>query len=337
MSEPLREILAHADALFRRGEYGAAIQHFERVIAGSPEAIPSEAALPALSGLAACWANLGRFNRQAEYAARLLNRARDAGHHFYIGMAALQLAYALGMLDPRNQWPTIRAALEEGLDAAHTLRDRQLRALQLIELAKVAVDVKHDPAETDAWLDEALLSLPLPSEPSNAAIRYRVYRSRARLCQDRGDPGQAWEWARAAVMQAEENGNAHFVQDALVLVAELDQEQGRPADALARAEGSIAEAHTHRWQYTEHQGQAIRAEALLDLKRLSDAGAAARAALDLALDLELREKEVVSLLRLGRVLLALGDPAQARPLLKQAHSLSVQRGYPDHAERAAQM
>ena len=262
----MQMMLIQANALFRRGEYNAANPYFERVIDSARLMQDHEMEMRALSGLAASWGNLGNFPKQAELSTRMLNRARALHQDYYIGDATLHLSYALGSLDPRNYWPTIRKALDEGMAVARTLPDTRLLIFHLIELSKVAVDVRHKPGEVRGWLTEAISLLP-PISLMRTFVLYRVYRTTARLWQDQDAPEAAWKWGQAALEQAKAHGGLHVLHDTNVLVAELDQEQGRPEAALHRAEEIVAASVTHKWRHTRFQGLAVQADALLDLKR----------------------------------------------------------------------
>jgi tetratricopeptide (TPR) repeat protein len=224
--------------LFDEGHYQAALGCFEQAADLARQSGDHSTELYALGNVAACWGNLGDWNKQAEAATRLLARARQIDYQDHQLRAILLLADALAEIDLEGRWHEIRLLLLEGLQTARQLGSDLRIVYHLVRLGGYARRMDEQEAAY-SWLQDALNAL-LPSTENAAFWRSEIYINLSRWAKSHGDRAEALRYAEMAVGAAREDGSPYFVTNAQLNQARIQRWRGERGEALALAEEALA-------------------------------------------------------------------------------------------------
>ena len=244
------------------------------------------------------------------------------------------LGMALERLDLRCRWGELKPLLLEAFDIAtrFDVGHNNYWVVQNQETLGICAARMKEFDRAQEWLDGALGSI-RSFTPEPSFFRSRILQHFSTLARLRGDYAQAVEYALKAKATAEQNANFSMQLRAMsqVTLAEAESARGNTTKAQKILADVLSNSRVDRW-YVERQ----RAEYLLsNLQReqgsYAEAKEAASNALLLAVQMKLREEEVLCALSRGEAELALGQMPDALEDFRRAKMLASARRYDDHS------
>lgn len=335
----LADLINQGRLCLERGDFQSAIARFEQAASQARAWGESENELIALNWLPAAWGSLADHQKEIEAGTRLLARARQLKREDYEIGATLRLAEAMADLDLRGHWRELKPLLLQGLESSRRQDKTWFELYHLMLLGTYAVKMGEGDQGL-AWLKEALNGLRPDIERNTVPrclFRFNIYGAMSHFMRTRGKLDEALRYAEQTVGVAREERSPSFIAEANLLLSETKYARGEHAEALELIWQVLPQARQHGWRGVEQQGEYL----LSELERESDepdaAEVPARRALTLAQEMKLREQEVLSLLSLGKALLAQHRDDEVQQVLTHARRLAQERDYADHFEVAERL
>jgi tetratricopeptide (TPR) repeat protein len=164
--------------------------------------------------------------------------------------------------------------------------------------------------------------------------RYLIYSALANLMSQHGNPAEAVRYAKLGLDEAQNNHNPFFIAEAELTLAQLKQQIRAADEELKSVEAIRAEAQRMDWQGTEQRAEYLLSGLHLAKGQADKATTAATRAVELARQLQMRDAEITSLLRLAQTLASNSRKSEAQETLKEVKRLSQQSGYEKHLNKA---
>jgi tetratricopeptide (TPR) repeat protein len=268
--------------------------------------------------------------KAVELATLLLARARRHKDGTYQRWATLRLCQSLAVVDLRNRWQEIHLLLKKGLREAQDMEEALLVVEHTSFLGSYAVAVGELEMSMQ-WTQQTLTEIEtLDDFEDQAYYRYMAYASLSSLKLKCNDSAEALRCAEIAVGEAQRYGNPFCIAKAHLVWGNTLHTQGARAKALETVRQVRTEAQQKDWSGVDQRASYLLSGMLLASEEVVSALKAARRALGLARDLQMKEAEVLCLINLGVVMRANGRDDDARLLLRDARRLCQERDYADH-------